>query len=76
MVPAPSDSMILPEVKALIHTSGADLRIGGARAYYDIGTDPSSTSCARSSVKLSRRSAPPAPTAPRACWPSYCATFT
>jgi antirestriction protein ArdC len=33
--PAP-DGLILPEVEALIRASGADLRIGGGRAYYDV----------------------------------------
>src|SRR5579875_3768030 len=32
-------SGILPEVEALIRTSGADLRIGSERAYYDAGGD-------------------------------------
>ena len=32
-------ALILPEVEALIAANGADLRIGGARAYYDVGGD-------------------------------------
>ena len=39
MVPPPPDGMILPEVEALIRASGADLRIGGSRAYYDVAGD-------------------------------------
>ena len=31
--------LILPEVEALIRASGADLRIGGERAYYDVTGD-------------------------------------
>jgi antirestriction protein ArdC len=31
--------MILPQVEALIARSGADLRIGGDRAYYDVAAD-------------------------------------
>jgi len=34
--PSPPEGMILPEVEALIRASGADLRIGGARACYDV----------------------------------------
>jgi len=37
--PPPPEGMILPEVEALIHASGADLRIGGERAYYDVTGD-------------------------------------
>jgi antirestriction protein ArdC len=33
--PAP-EGLILPAVEALIRASGADLRIGGGRAYYDV----------------------------------------
>jgi antirestriction protein ArdC len=36
--PAP-EGLILPEVEALIRASGADLRIGGGRAYYDVAGD-------------------------------------
>jgi len=36
--PAP-EGLILPEVEALIRASGADLRIGGGRAYYDVTGD-------------------------------------
>ena len=39
MAPPPPAGVILPEVEALIRASGADLRIGGARAYYDVGGD-------------------------------------
>lgn len=37
--PPPPERVILPEVDALIRASGADLRIGGERAYYDVGGD-------------------------------------
>ena len=37
--PPSTPGLILPEVEALIAASGADLRIGGARAYYDVGGD-------------------------------------
>lgn len=36
--PIPS-GLILPQVETLIANSGADLRIGGGQAYYDIGAD-------------------------------------
>ena len=37
---APSpESLILPRVERLIRASGADLRIGGDRAFYDVGSD-------------------------------------
>lgn len=36
--PSPEGS-ILPQAEALIRASGADLRIGGKRAYYDVGAD-------------------------------------
>lgn len=39
MAPPPPEGMMLPEVEALIRASGADLRIGGARACYDVGGD-------------------------------------
>ncbi len=39
MAPPPPEGMVLPEVEALIRASGADLRIGGARACYDVGGD-------------------------------------
>jgi antirestriction protein ArdC len=39
MAPPPPEGMILPEVEALIRRSGADLRIGGERAYYDVHGD-------------------------------------
>jgi antirestriction protein ArdC len=34
--PPASEGLILPAVEALIRASGADLRIGGGRAYYDV----------------------------------------
>ncbi len=37
--PPPPPGLILPEVEALIRASGADLRIGGERAYYDVAGD-------------------------------------
>jgi len=38
--PPPPSGLILPEVEALIRASGADLRIGGERAYYyDVAGD-------------------------------------
>jgi antirestriction protein ArdC len=38
--PAPvADNLILPQAEALIRTTGADIRIGGNRAYYMPGTD-------------------------------------
>jgi antirestriction protein ArdC len=37
--PPPPADLILPEVETLIQASGADLRIGGRRAYYDVGGD-------------------------------------
>jgi antirestriction protein ArdC len=37
--PPPPAGLILPEVEALIQASGADLRIGGERAYYDVSGD-------------------------------------
>ena len=39
LAPPPPVGMILPEVEALIRASGADLRIGGERAYYDVHGD-------------------------------------
>ena len=33
------EGLILPRVEQLIRASGADLRIGGDRAYYDVGAD-------------------------------------
>ena len=39
LAPPPPEGMILPEVEALIRASGADLRIGGERAYYDVRGD-------------------------------------
>ena len=38
VVPSP-ERLILPRVEQLIRGSGADLRIGGDRAYYDVGSD-------------------------------------
>jgi antirestriction protein ArdC len=37
--PPPPPGLILPEVEALIRASGADLRIGSDRAYYDVAGD-------------------------------------
>ncbi len=37
--PPPPEGVTLPEVEALIRASGADVRIGGERAYYDVGGD-------------------------------------
>jgi antirestriction protein ArdC len=34
-----ADNLILPQAEALIRTTGADIRIGGNRAYYMPGTD-------------------------------------
>ena len=39
MPPPPSEKLILPQVEDLIRTSGADLRIGGDRAFYDVRSD-------------------------------------
>jgi antirestriction protein ArdC len=39
-VPAPlDDHLILPQAEALIRATGADIRIGGNRAFYDPGAD-------------------------------------
>ena len=35
----PPETLILPPAEALIRATGADLRIGGARAYYDVRHD-------------------------------------
>lgn len=37
--PPPPENLILPQVEALIQATGADLRIGGDRAYYDVAHD-------------------------------------
>jgi antirestriction protein ArdC len=37
--PPVATDLILPQVEALIRASGADLRIGGDRAYYDVAGD-------------------------------------
>ncbi|HEY7552480.1 MAG TPA: zincin-like metallopeptidase domain-containing protein [Hyphomicrobiaceae bacterium] len=38
--PAPIDaSLILPQVKELLHATAADVRIGGDKAYYDVAGD-------------------------------------
>ncbi len=37
--PPVPDGLIAPEVEALIHASGADLRLGGERAFYSPGLD-------------------------------------
>jgi antirestriction protein ArdC len=37
--PAVPEGLILPRVEALIGSTGADLRIGGGRAYYDVTAD-------------------------------------
>ena len=39
LAPPPPEGMMLPKVEALIRASGADLRIGGERAYYDVHGD-------------------------------------
>ena len=39
-VPPPVDtSLILPQAEQLIHATGADIRIGGDKAYYDVAGD-------------------------------------
>jgi antirestriction protein ArdC len=38
-VPAPAMDLILPRAEQLIEQTGADFRVGGARAYYDILND-------------------------------------
>lgn len=39
VTPPPPENLILPHAEALIRATGADLRIGSARAYYDVGRD-------------------------------------
>jgi antirestriction protein ArdC len=38
-VPPPVDTLILPQVQDLIRATGADIRIGGDKAYYDVAGD-------------------------------------
>ena len=38
-LPAVDATLILPQAAALIEATGADVRIGGDRAYYDVGGD-------------------------------------
>ena len=38
-LPAVDATLILPQAAALIQATGADIRIGGERAYYDVGGD-------------------------------------